>query len=276
MKKLRQFGQKYTLSQKILKMQILNLNGRQVYLSRKSHRRTIRLSIRPNGQIHVTTGKITSQNEIKTFLAEHSNWLENSLLAFRSLRQKYPPKKFVQGEGFLYLGKYRFLNFSPKESVENPTFNVNELELECFIPQATWNSSYYIVSQYQIRSYLLDFFQSEGRRIIGERVRFYSERMNLWPRALSFRSQRTRWGSCTTVGNISLNWRLIGAPLEVLDYVVVHELAHLRYPNHSRFFWSLVEECCDEYRYCRKWLRKNFYEFDFLSEKSEIHPDRVV
>ncbi|MBK7844099.1 MAG: M48 family metallopeptidase [Bdellovibrionales bacterium] len=257
-------------------MQILNLNGRQVYLSRKSHRRTIRVSIRPNGQIHVTTGKMTSQSEIKIFLSQHSNWLEDSLFAFRSLRQKYPPKRFIQGEGFLYLGKYRFLNFSPKESIKNPTFKVSELELECSIPQAEWNSSFYVLSQYQIRSYLLGFFQSEGRRIIGDRVHFYSERMNLRPAFLSFRSQRTRWGSCTTMGNISLNWRLIGAPPEVLDYVVIHELAHLRYPNHSRLFWSLVEEYCDKYRYCRKWLRKNFYEFDFLSEKSEIHPDMDV
>lgn len=264
------------MGQNILKMQILTLNGRQIFWSKKSHRRTIRLTVKPNGQIHMITGKKTSQSDIKAFLHENSKWLENSLLAFRRLRQKYPPKRFVQGEGFLYLGKYRFLNFSPKESVENPTFNVSAFELECFIPQAAWNPSYHIVSQQQIRSHLLGFFQTEGRRLISERVRLYSERMNLWPRVLSFRSQRTRWGSCTTMGNISLNWRLIGAPLEVLDYVVVHELSHLKYPNHSRFFWSLVEECCNEYRDCRKWLQKNIYEFDFLNEKSEIHPDMVV
>ncbi|MBV8256340.1 MAG: M48 family metallopeptidase [Actinobacteria bacterium] len=72
---------------------------------------------------------------------------------------------------------------------------------------------------------------------------------------IQVRDQRTRWGSCSTRGTLSFNWRLVLAPLDVLDYVVVHELCHLREPNHSRRFWSLVESRRPAWREQRAWLR---------------------
>ena len=76
-------------------------------------------------------------------------------------------------------------------------------------------------------------------------------------RRIEVRDQRTRWGSCSTRGTLSLNWRLVLAPFAVLDYVVVHELCHLREPNHSSRFWSLVESRRPEWRAHRDWLREH-------------------
>ena len=76
-------------------------------------------------------------------------------------------------------------------------------------------------------------------------------------RRIEVRDQRTRWGSCSTRGTLSFNWRLVLAPLAVLDYVVVHELCHLREPNHSARFWSLVESRRPEWRAHRDWLREH-------------------
>jgi predicted metal-dependent hydrolase len=74
---------------------------------------------------------------------------------------------------------------------------------------------------------------------------------------IQIRDQRTRWGSCSARGTLSFNWRLVLAPYDVLDYVVVHELCHLREPNHSRRFWSLVESRRPGWREHRAWLREH-------------------
>ena len=71
---------------------------------------------------------------------------------------------------------------------------------------------------------------------------------------IQVRDQRTRWGSCSAAGNLSFNWRLVLAPFEVLDYVVVHELCHLVEPSHGQRFWSIVEQRRPRYREARRWL----------------------
>ena len=76
-------------------------------------------------------------------------------------------------------------------------------------------------------------------------------------RRISIKDQRTLWGSCSVRGNLNFNWRLVLAPPDVMDYVVIHELAHLREMNHSRRFWAIVAEFAPEYRRHRKWLHDN-------------------
>ncbi len=74
---------------------------------------------------------------------------------------------------------------------------------------------------------------------------------------ISVKDQRTLWGSCTPEGNLNFNWRLTLAPPEVLDYLVIHELAHRAHMNHSRRFWEVVEKACPDHKVHRRWLRKN-------------------
>jgi predicted metal-dependent hydrolase len=102
--------------------------------------------------------------------------------------------------------------------------------------------------------------QEQIRVAKGELVRAVAEwsgRMELWPKRVQVRDQRSKWGACTARGTVTLNWRLIKAPPEVLEYVVVHELAHLREMNHSPRFWATVEAFCPEWRRCRDWLRRH-------------------
>jgi predicted metal-dependent hydrolase len=81
--------------------------------------------------------------------------------------------------------------------------------------------------------------------------------MGVRPASLTIRNQKSRWGSCSTRGTLSFNWRLIMAPPEVLDYVVVHELAHMMEHNHSKAFWALVAKYCPDYLAHRNWLKQN-------------------
>jgi predicted metal-dependent hydrolase len=95
------------------------------------------------------------------------------------------------------------------------------------------------------------------RDLILDRVAYWSERMDARHRRVFVKDQRTLWGSCSARGNLNFNWRLTLAPREILDYVVVHELAHLTEMNHSKRFWAIVERWCPDYKERRRWLRKN-------------------
>lgn len=91
---------------------------------------------------------------------------------------------------------------------------------------------------------------------IPERVSYYAERMGVSYGRITIREQKTRWGSCSSQGNLNFNWKLVLMPEEVLDYVVVHELAHRKEMNHSKAFWSQVEEILPDYRQRRKLLKE--------------------
>ena len=107
----------------------------------------------------------------------------------------------------------------------------------------------------------LSISEREGRAAARERIAALAAReaadMGVSYERLTIRDQRTRWGSCSSRGTLSFNWRLVLAPSAVLDYVVVHELCHLRHPNHSARFWSLVAERRPDYRAQRVWLRRH-------------------
>ena len=105
------------------------------------------------------------------------------------------------------------------------------------------------------RRVLETWFADQARRFIMERVRWHAPRMGVNPQRIAIRGQRARWGSCSRAGRLSFNWRLAMAPPEILDYVVVHELAHLLEPNHGRGFWAAVHAHCPDTPRHRKWLR---------------------
>jgi hypothetical protein len=101
------------------------------------------------------------------------------------------------------------------------------------------------------------WLRHEARLAIPLEVQAQSARMKLKPKRIILRSQRTRWGSCSSTRNLSFNWRLIMAPPEVLSYVVIHELAHLAEHNHGPRFWSLVEKFCPDFHQHKAWLKQH-------------------
>jgi len=86
---------------------------------------------------------------------------------------------------------------------------------------------------------------------------FFSPKIGVCPRKLTVREQKTRWGSCSSKGNISLNWKLVMAPMEVIDYVIVHELCHMKEMNHSKNYWNIVKSIIPDFELRRKWLKDN-------------------
>jgi predicted metal-dependent hydrolase len=108
-------------------------------------------------------------------------------------------------------------------------------------------------------TYVTSWYKQQARKIISERVHLYARRAGLTFNSLNIGnvSATTRWGSCSSEKNLNFNWKLIMAPIQVIDYVVTHELAHLTELNHSRNFWETVRKMFPLYREYRTWLRRN-------------------
>lgn len=104
---------------------------------------------------------------------------------------------------------------------------------------------------------LHNWLRRKARKLVHERLVLRAREMGVKYDRVFIRAQRTRWGSCSSRKNISFNWRLVMAPPEVLDYLVVHELAHLIEPNHSMKFWLIVRSYCPRYEQHRAWLKQN-------------------
>lgn len=106
-------------------------------------------------------------------------------------------------------------------------------------------------------SKVLGFLRASARTDLSARVSAHARTLGVKPRGVAIKDTRTRWGSCSSAGNLNFSWRLICAPPEILDYVAAHEVAHLVEMNHSSRFWALVELCFPDHKPARKWLNEN-------------------
>jgi predicted metal-dependent hydrolase len=252
----------------------MHFHGREVVVVRKPYRRNLSLTLQVNGRIQLTVPKGAATLQLSRFLNNNRQWIDESLAKYAELRAHYPRKRHVDGERFPFLG--RELIFKIRDEISNgekPVVQRRRRGVPAFSIEGENLVYHPLENRPATGEMLAKFYEKCGREILSERLLYFSEKMNLSPSTVVFRSQKTRWGSCSTRGKISLNWRLVFAPMDVIDYVVVHELAHLRHHNHGASFWRLVAQHAPNYLTLRKWLRDHQYDADFLAKRSELHGD---
>ena len=132
----------------------------------------------------------------------------------------------------------------------------------CAKPSVAWYRNEVVVTvprheAPQISEVLLQSYRERAKEVFRRRIEVFSQLVRAFPKRVSIRDQKTRWGACTSRGTLTFNWRLILAPPAVLDYVVIHELCHLRFPNHGPRFWQAVAQICPQYENYKSWLRLN-------------------
>ena len=176
-------------------------------------------------------------------LKENAAWVVDKQRNYDAYRKQIPDRAFEAGERFPFLGKDRELVIEPRQKHE--------------VDEDSIRLRKSAVQQSSVKQVLENFYRSRARDYLTDRTDHYAERMGVGYENLELRNQRTRWGSCSTGGTISLNWRLIMAPPDVVDYLVVHELAHLTEQHHGREFWQLVGEYIPDYKKKAEWLEQN-------------------
>lgn len=180
------------------------------------------------------------------------------------LRPRPRPVLLKPGDTFLFLGRQLQLSCVitlHKKSFFSVPFHEGQLLLH--IPQEQWSDPHRHEG-YPWMDRLVQFYEKEGRAWIHRRTLHWAEQMKLFPTKIKFRAPRTRWGSCSSQGSINFNWKLIVFDPSVIDYVVIHELAHLQHLNHSRSFWDLVKFHCPDYKIYEKILKTQQSDPQFL------------
>ena len=206
--------------------------------------KNITLKVKPSGEVILTAPKMTSDEHIKFIIKKRAKWIEKKKEFFASFETI--KKEYVSGEDFKYLGRsYRLKVIeSKKEAVK-----LQRGYLEIYVKNKNdLKRKQNLVYEWYYEKALLHFFNilQEFNKIVKQEIK-----------DIKIRQMKTRWGSCSSEKNLNFNWKLILAPPEVLDYVVVHELCHLKEMNHSKAFWNEVEKVMPEYETYKLWLKEN-------------------
>lgn len=206
----------------------------------RSRRKTIALEVTDMATLIVKAPYFVSEKAIKDVINRHSKWIEKKITYAKQL-QRVEKKQFVSGESFFYLGG-EYTLFVVKEQKESLKFDNGFFLKEESKPFA--------------EEIFRKWYKKRAREFINQRVLMYANLAGIKFNKIRITSAKKRWGSCSRENNLSFSYRLIMAPLPVVDYVVVHELCHIVEHNHSKAFWGKVKVILPEYKEAREWLKE--------------------
>jgi predicted metal-dependent hydrolase len=231
------------------------LGGQPVnYEFRRGKRRSIGFAVGPEG-LTVSAPRWVAQGEVNQALQEKSGWILRKLHEQQQRAQRLAQARvdWADGVGIPFLGETVIVVLDPRVSgaqlntAADALPGVPRLTLHLGLPQHA--------APEQIRDVVQSWLQRQARRIFDERCRQFAQALGVQVTRLALSAAATRWGSATAGGVIRLNWRLVHFGLPVIDYVVTHELAHLREMNHSPAFWDVVRSVMPDYQRARNRLR---------------------
>lgn len=219
-------------------------------LVRSPKRRSLSIRIDPQGNVQVNAPLYLETFLIESFIQRKHGWIYKHLT--RPAGSDHPLPQFIHGAPFLFVGTYFPLSLKHDPLIKRPRVFFDETSIDLSIP-----SKLPLDDPIYIRELLLKLYKKEAAMLFAERVEKYARELGIKSYSLFVRDQKRIWGSCSPGAMIRLNWKLVMAPLEIIDYVVVHELCHVKVPNHSHQFWALVETVIPDYKSHRKRLRED-------------------
>lgn len=229
------------------------------YALRRSSRRSIGFTIDDEG-LRVTAPRRVTLEDIDNALRAKQRWIVAKLLERgerREQRQLRQPIEWKDGALLPYLGGEIVLRLQ-EATRSHCQFDADSNELRIGVVAG--------LAEWQLKERVKLWYQAEAKRLFRERLDHFAPLLGVNYSSLTLSSAGSRWGSCTVGGSIRLNWRLVHYPLSLIDYVVAHELAHLREMNHSPAFWATVAEVYPDYDGARLALRKRSHEMPVLFE----------
>ena len=222
------------------------------YTLTKSKRKTVGIKITNNGEVKVSAPLRASNKAIEDIVYKKAKWIVEKLKAARENQNKVKKKELINGATISLLGKEYELR------VEEVLIRGASVKFDGSVFNIRLNKDLnYEGKQQFIKEVLTLWMRKKAKEVFEGRTKYYANELKLFPKRITIKDQKTLWGSCSSKDNINFNWRLIMSPIEILDYVVVHELCHLKHRNHSKEYWDYVEETTPDYADRRKWLKDN-------------------
>ncbi len=223
-------------------MTMIQGDGFEVTIVRSHRRKSLSLQVSHEGA-SIRIPHSLALKEAEAFVLKKSHWIK------QKLAQATPPtqRQFIIGESHAYLGHKYPLDYIQNTGRASLKFENEQLQIHAKTrpePEA-------------IQRLLINWYRQQADDYLTLRTQHFADIMELQPSKISTRSYKARWGSCNARGEVQFNWQLIQAPSNIIDYVIIHELSHLKHLNHSAHFWQLVSQYYPNYQSARHWFKQN-------------------
>ena len=215
-----------------------------ISIKRTNRLKTVSLKVK-NQEVVLSVPKFVTDSEIDNIIERKINWIRNKL-AIEKTNSSNIKRKYENGEKFLYFGSEYLLKI--KHSNKDNVYLDNNI----MIVEVRNNSK-----AAHIRNMLKNWYIDESKKYLIKTTNYYEILIGVSVNKLIFGKYKSKWGSCNSKKTISYDWRIIMAPLEVIHYLIIHELCHIKHLNHSNDFWKTVEKYMANYKLQKKWLKTN-------------------
>ena len=221
----------------------LTINDLCLTLRRSARRKTLQITVERDGTLVLLAPPEADEESLSRFVQEKSFWIYSRLAEKERLLRAMPTKEFVDGEGFLYLGRSYRLKLVDEQDVPLKLTGGRFLLLRSQLPQA--------------REHFIRWYSLHARNWLALRAKEHQGRMDVSPGGVRVQDLGYRWGSCGKGDILYFHWKSILLPKRIAEYVVVHEMVHLHEPHHTPEFWLRLERAMPDYAQRKEWLAEH-------------------
>lgn len=221
----------------------LQVDDLTIAVRESAQRRTLQLTVERDQSLVLTTPPHTNPQRLEAFVRRKQAWIYKKLAEKALMQKQMRIKRYVQGEGFLYLGRHHRLNLV--EDQETPL---------------KWLNGRFHLRQNarpEARRHFIRWYSERGNQWLWQRVKIFAARLEVNPAGIRVQDLGYRWGSCGKGEMLYFHWKTMLLPARIAEYVVVHELVHLHEPNHSETFWLRLERAMPDYETRKQWLAEH-------------------
>jgi len=228
--------------------EVLQIDDLQVEVRRSPRRRTVDLIVDRLGEVVINIPESLPLQELESIVRRKQEWIYTKLGQKEIVLRSGGGKEYVTGEGFHYLGKKYRLRLLDSGDVAANIPPLRLLNGRFLMPRSVVSDG---------RNHFIKWYMRQGQAWISDAIETLKERVLAEPRTITVRDLQFRWGSCNAAGDLYFHWRVILLPANIVRYLVLHELVHLREHNHSPAFYEHLRRAAPEYREIEDWLEAN-------------------
>lgn len=221
----------------------MKLEGIDIIIEKTDRRKTVSIFIERNGSVRVLAPVTASDEKIESAVKAKEYQIFTKLAKWKELNQGKVNREYVNGQSFLFLGKNYRLTLTENQEIplkiSGRFFHLDRKHLS------------------KADKVFKDFYRSKAEQKIKERMKLIEDKFQSKPSAIKVLELQNRWASWTPNNGLNFHWKCIMAPVSVLDYIITHEMVHLKFPNHSAEFWNELDKKMPNYREHENWLKQN-------------------
>ena len=231
-------------------MSIIQGDGFSVSIIKSKRRKTMALKVsRTDVSIHIPATLPIAMAE--SFIEQKTSWIQQKLQ--QQSQRQLPERQFTDNELFFFLGDSYSLRLIQQNTTPSVIKTPQHIEFRGRLNR---------LSKTSIRNSLIIWYKQQAEQFLNTRTTWFANKIGLIPKSITIKTYKARWGSCNSHSDIQYNWKLIQAPPDIIDYVIIHELCHIQHHNHSPAFWQLVKKHYPDFKSARIWLKNNGHKLE--------------